>query len=128
MQVHKQTTESCGNDGAMESVESQKQASPSFHSPLEISPKAVEIPTFPQLRRRRDGKVEKQKQLSHFPTAFSLSLPNNRRAGFALRPPRGTFYSARLGIFLFGFDNDVKYPTMKPTAIPVNTARGAKRF
>jgi len=61
MQVHKQTTESCGN-------------------------------------------VEKQKQLSHFPTAFSLSLPNNRRAGFALRPPRGTFYSARLGIFLFGFD------------------------
>jgi len=88
----------------MESVESQKQASPSFHSSLEISPQAGEIPTFPQLRRRRDGKVEKQRQLSHFPTAFSLSLKNTRRAGFAHRPPRGTFYLAQLGIFLFGLD------------------------
>jgi len=88
----------------MESVESQKQASPSFHSPLEISPQAGEIPTFPQLRRRRDGKVEKQRQLSHFPTAFSLSLKKTRRAGFAHRPPRGTFYLAQLGIFLFGLD------------------------
>jgi hypothetical protein len=26
--------EGCGNDGAVESVESQKQASPSFHEPL----------------------------------------------------------------------------------------------
>jgi hypothetical protein len=74
--------ESCGNGGAVESVESQNQASPSFHSPLEISPKAGEIPTFPQLRRLRGGKVENQNQVSHFPTAFSyVQKPNgNRRA------------------------------------------------
>src|SRR6267142_4293454 len=64
--------ESCGNGGAVESVESQNQDSPSFHSPLEISPKAGEIPTFPQLRRLRRGKVENQNQVSHFPTAISL--------------------------------------------------------
>src|SRR5258706_15361200 len=71
MERNEKAEESCGNGGAMESVESQKQASPSFHSPLEISPKAGEIPTFPQLRRLRRGKVENQKQVSHFPTAFS---------------------------------------------------------
>src|SRR5437763_1237862 len=59
--------------GAVESVESQNQASPSFHSPLEISPKAGEIPTFPQLRRLRRGKVENQKQVSHFSTAISYA-------------------------------------------------------
>jgi hypothetical protein len=102
MPVRKQSEESCGNGGAMESVESQKQASPSFHSPLEISPKTGEIPTFPQLRRLRGGKVEKQQQLSHFPTAFSISQKTNRRAGFAHRPPGdlstwpswGSFYLA----------------------------------
>jgi hypothetical protein len=36
---------------AVESVESQKPASPSFHEPLESSPKAGELPTFPQRRR-----------------------------------------------------------------------------
>jgi len=51
--------ESCGNGGAVESVESQKQASPVLHSPLEISPRTGEIPTFPQLRRR--GRMEKWK-------------------------------------------------------------------
>jgi len=74
----------------VESVESQKQASPSFHSPLEISPRAGEIPTFPQLRRKQaDGKVENQKQVSHFPTATNPFLPEPKtgpRAGFALRP------------------------------------------
>ena len=81
--------ESCGNGGAMESVENQKQVFPSFHSPLEISPKAGEIPTFPQLRRLRRGKVENQTQVSHFPTAFSyVRKPNERQAGFAPRPAR----------------------------------------
>jgi len=47
--------ESCGNAGAVESVEIQKQASPSSHSPLEISPRTGEIPTFPQLRREAGG-------------------------------------------------------------------------
>jgi hypothetical protein len=85
MERNEKAEESCGNGGAMESVESQKQASPSFHSPLEISPKAGEIPTFPQLRRLRRGKVENQKQVSHFPTAISL-LENRRKSG-GLRPP-----------------------------------------
>ena len=68
--------ESCGNAGAVESVESQKQASPSSHSPLEISPRTGEIPTFPQLRRKQaDGKVENQKQVSHFPTATNPLCP-----------------------------------------------------
>src|ERR1700704_1783409 len=80
--------ESCENDGTVEGVESQKQASPSFHSPLEISPNPGEIPTFPQLRRLRGGKVENQKQVSHFPTAISyVETPNGKRAGFAPRAP-----------------------------------------
>src|SRR5712692_1559995 len=95
-QRNEKNEESCGNGGAVESVESQKQASPSFHSPLEISPKAGEIPTFPQLRRLRRGKVENQKQVSHFPTAFSLfeNRTEKRRAsppalrGAASRLPR----------------------------------------
>src|SRR5262245_3775120 len=59
----------CGNAGAMETVESQKAAFHSSHSPLEISPKSGEIPTFPQPRRGHGGKVENQKQVSHFSTA-----------------------------------------------------------
>lgn len=81
--------------------------SPLSTAPWESRQRQGEIPTFPQLRLRRDGKVEKQNQLSHFPTAFSLSLKNNRRAGFAHRPPRGSFYLARLGIFLFGLDTRI---------------------
>src|SRR5204862_633021 len=90
--------ESCGNAGAVESVESQKQASPSFHSPLEISPRTGEIPTFPQLRRKQaDGKVENQKQVSHFPTATNPFSPE-RKPGAAggLRPPPGGGASRRL--------------------------------
>ena len=58
--------ESCGNAGAVESVESQKQASPSFHEPLGNLANSGEIPTFPQLRRR--GRMEKWKTKSRFPT------------------------------------------------------------
>src|SRR5436190_11160370 len=78
---------SCGNGGAVESVENQKQVFPSFHSPLEISPKAGEIPTFPQLRRLRRGKVENQKQVSHFPTAFSYMKEKTKKKTGGLRPP-----------------------------------------
>ena len=67
---------SCGNAGAVESVESQKQASPSFHEPLGNLAKRrrdSHISTAPTTRA--DGKVENQKQVSHFPTApNSLSL------------------------------------------------------
>src|ERR1041385_4838564 len=67
---------SCGNARAVESVESQKQASPSFHEPLGNLAKRrrdSHISTTPTTRA--DGKVENQNQVSHFPTApNSLSL------------------------------------------------------
>lgn len=38
-----------------------------------------EIPTFPQLRRKQaDGKVENQKQVSHFPTATNPLSPGSK--------------------------------------------------
>ena len=64
-------------------------------SPLPTVPwksrKEREIPTFPQLRRKQaDGKVENQKQVSHFPTATNpLSPGTQTRAAGGLRPPPG---------------------------------------
>src|SRR2546422_6025521 len=84
-------TESCGNDGPVETVESQKQASPSFHRHLEISPRTGEIPTFPQLRRRggwKSGKPKPGFPLSHR-HPFLPKRKGRRRAGFALRPAAG---------------------------------------
>ena len=85
---------SCGNAGAVESVESQKQASPSFHEPLGNLAKRrrdSHISTAPATRA--DGKVENQKQVSHFPTAPNLYRSQEQkagpRAGFALRPAAG---------------------------------------
>jgi hypothetical protein len=60
----------CGNAGAVESVESQKQASHSFHEPLgnlANGRRDSHISTAPATRA--DGKVENQKQVFHFPTA-----------------------------------------------------------
>src|ERR1022692_2652444 len=57
---------SCGNAGAVESVESQKQASPSFHEPLgNLAQRRRDshIPTAPTTRR-----MEKWKINSRFPT------------------------------------------------------------
>ena len=64
-----------GNDEPVESVEKQKQLFPSSHAPLEISPKAGEIPTFPQPRVAPDGKVGKPQAgfpLSHAGRATKL--------------------------------------------------------
>ena|SRR2546426_12257249 len=78
---------SCGNAGAVESVESQKQAFPSFHEPLGNLAKRrrdSHISTAPTTRA--DGKVENQKQVSHFPTApnsLSLRTKKTRAAGRA---------------------------------------------
>jgi hypothetical protein len=87
---------SCGNAGAVESVESQKQASPSFHEPLGNPAKRrrdSHISTAPAARA--DGKVENQKQVSHFPTAPNVSgdQEQNRAAG-GLSPPLGGGRSA----------------------------------
>ena len=82
---------SCGNAGAVESVESQKQASHSFHEPLGNLAKRrrdSHISTAPAARA--DGKVENQKQVSHFPTAPNVyRLKNKNRAAGGLRPPPG---------------------------------------
>jgi hypothetical protein len=51
-----------------------KGASPSFHEPLEISPKAGVIPTFPQLRRA---------------LFITYSKKHRRRQDFALRLAAG---------------------------------------
>src|SRR5260370_405880 len=78
----------CGNAGAVESVESQKQASPSFHKPLGNLAKRrrdSHISTAPTTRA--DGKVENQKQVFHFPTApNSLSLRTKTRAAGRASP------------------------------------------
>src|SRR5215472_1591886 len=67
--------QSCGNAGAVESVESQRQASLSFHEPLGNLAKGgrdSHIPPAPTTRA--DGKVENPKQVFHFPTA-SVPIP-----------------------------------------------------
>src|SRR6266436_6591444 len=86
--------ESCGNAGAVESVESQRQASPSFHEPLGNLAKGrrdSHIPTAPATKA--DGKVGNQKQVFHFPTAPNIYVRKRTdqpaRAGFALRPAAG---------------------------------------
>src|SRR5215469_5154198 len=82
---------SCGNAGAVESVESQRQASHSFHEPLGNLAKSrrdSHISTAPTTRA--DGKVENQKQVFHFPTAptIYLSKPKHARRA-AIAPPPG---------------------------------------
>jgi hypothetical protein len=56
-------------------------------SPLGISPKGGEIPTFPQLRRRRP--MEKWKTKIRFPTA-SIPLPQKKKAGLGRASPSAT--------------------------------------
>ena len=60
---------SCGNAGAVESVESQKQASPSFHEPLGNLAQRRRDSHISTAPAGADGKVENQKRVSHFPTA-----------------------------------------------------------
>ena len=65
----------------MESVESQRRVSHSFHRPLEISRNARDS-HIPTARLRGHGKVENPRQVSHFPTAarddLSCSLSENQ--------------------------------------------------
>ena len=85
-------------------------------SPLEISPRTGEIPTFPQApATKADGKVENQKQVSHFPTAsIPLSTKEQNRSAGGLRPPPPaalrsasvvSFYSAVVGNFPSALDS-----------------------
>jgi hypothetical protein len=74
----------------VESVESQKQASLSFHEPLGNLAKErrdSHIPTAPTTTA--DGKVENQKQvsrLSHRHCSLNKGRKSGRGLGFALRP------------------------------------------
>jgi hypothetical protein len=61
---------SCGNAGAVESVESQKQACHTFHEPLGNLTQRRRDSHIPTARANRSGKVENQKQVFHFPVAL----------------------------------------------------------
>jgi len=84
---------SCGNAGAVESVESQRQASHSFHEPLGNLAKRRRDFHIPTARAKRSGKVENQKQVSHFPIplrVYDSGSPlktQNRSLGGGCRPP-----------------------------------------
>ena len=90
---------SCGNAGTVESVESQKQASPSSHEPLgNLAQRRRDSHISTAPAARADGKVENQKQVSHFPTATNVygsqeekpgrgrASPSARRRGASPRP------------------------------------------
>jgi hypothetical protein len=78
----------------VESVEKQKRLSHSFHRPLEISQTARDF-HIPTTQLRGHGKVENQKQVSHFPTAARdddcCSLIPNPKTKKGNRPLRGLF-------------------------------------
>src|SRR2546427_3048081 len=77
-------------------------------SPLPTAPwksrKEREIPTFPQLRRLGHGKVENQKQVSHFPTAIYSQVKQNGR--LRRRRKGDTSIEVRKGTFLTRLDKD----------------------
>jgi len=68
--------ESCGNGGAMESVESQNRLPPLPTAPWESRQGQARFPHFHSSDgKQADGKVENQKQVSHFPTATNPLIP-----------------------------------------------------
>src|SRR6516165_2380001 len=96
LRTRSQAGVSCGNAGAVESVESQRPASHSFHEPLGNLAKSrrdSHISTAPTTRA--DGKVVNQKQVFHFPTAPTIYLSKPKHARLAgYRPPRPGWRSA----------------------------------
>src|SRR5256885_237827 len=83
-----------GKPGLWKAWKTKNRVPPPSPSPLGISPKAGEIPTFPQLRRRRRMEKWKTKdRFFHFPTAPNIYVRKTNdqpaRAGFALRPAAG---------------------------------------
>jgi hypothetical protein len=87
---------SCGNAGAVESVESQKQASHSFHEPLGNLAQRRQDSHIPTARAKPSGKVENQKQVFHFPVGlrdYDYGSDLTKRAG-GLRPRRTALRAA----------------------------------
>jgi hypothetical protein len=80
----------CGNAGAVESVESQRQASHSFHEPLgNLAPRRRDS-HIPTALAKRSGKVENQKQVSHFPIPLRDDDYGSRLAETSRRPSAAT--------------------------------------
>jgi hypothetical protein len=83
----------CGNAGAVENVESQKQASHSFHEPLgNLAQKRRDF-HIPTAQAKRSGKVENQRQVSHFPLPLRdynprFALSQHTPAAFGRGAPR----------------------------------------
>ena len=88
-------TEGRGNAGLLDNEENQRQVSLVAHSPWK-SLRDSHIPTAPATR----GKVENQKQVSHFPTGcFPLSKPNPDKEAWrrvASLPPPGSFFDEKM--------------------------------
>jgi DNA replication protein DnaC len=83
--------ESCGNAGAVESLESQRQAFHPFHEPLGNPAERrrdSHIPTAPATTA--GGKVENQNQVSHFPTATTSQIEKRKAFSHGERsaPPK----------------------------------------
>src|SRR5213595_140285 len=85
---------SWGNAGSVERMESQKQASHSFHEPLgnlANTGRASHISTAPATTA--DGNLQNHKQVFHVPTATDPRSPKTKKhgrgTGFALRPAAG---------------------------------------
>jgi hypothetical protein len=77
---NRKACESCGNAGAVESVESQHQASHAFHEPLgnpARSRRDSHISTAPATRA--DGKMQNPKQVFHFSTATDSRISNEEK-------------------------------------------------
>jgi hypothetical protein len=92
-----------GNAGSMESVEKQKQLFPSFHAPLEISPKARDS-HIPTARRRpgwKSGKPQPGFPLSHAgrATTATVHYAQNQKPKQRDRPLRGLPSHLRITLY-----------------------------
>jgi hypothetical protein len=90
--------ESCGNGGAVESVEIQKQDFPSSHRSLEISQERRDshIPTAPATRRWKSGKPRAGFPLSHR-LLVGFERRKKQKAADWVGEEKGHFYRGKEG-------------------------------
>ena len=108
-------TEGRGNAGPVESVENQERVSHAFHRPLEISQKARDS-HIPTARLRVHGKVENQKQVSHFPTTARdhnhRSLSENQKPKKGSGPLRGLLIPCPIFMLILRLENALVRPCL----------------
>jgi hypothetical protein len=99
--------ESCGNGGAVESVEIQKQDFPSSHRSLEISQERRDshIPTAPATRRWKSGKPRAGFPLSHR-LLVGEGRKNQKQPSASGQEKGDTSIEVRKGTFLTRLDKD----------------------